>query len=230
MMLIPADTHIHSALSPCGCDDMTPNNIVNMALLNGLRVIALTDHNTTLNCYPLSLCAAKAGLRFIPGMELETNEEFHMICLFRDLESASRMQDIIWERMVSIHNRKDLFGSQLVFDENDNIICEVERYLLAPVQMDVYEAVRTVKGLDGIIYPAHADRASYSILSNLGMIPGDLDINYVEITKSRAYSSALPDKYTRIYSSDAHDLGQILHAEECRQGFPIELYRQFFKE
>ena len=82
------DLHIHSCLSPCADMDMTPNNIVNMAKLLGLDVIALTDHNTSLNCEAITKVAEKKGLCVLPGMELTTSEEIHAVCLFDTLDKA----------------------------------------------------------------------------------------------------------------------------------------------
>lgn len=204
------DFHIHSVLSPCGDNDMTPNNLVNMSIIKGLDAIALTDHNT---CANVRAAAAVAGdkIIFIPGIEVETSEEVHMVTLFPDADAAEEMQRILVDSSVFIPNRPEIFGNQYIMDENDEIRGEVDRMLVTASGLDIYTVVAAAKELGGIAYPAHIDRDSYSILSNLGFIPPDLDIATVEITeKSRAaleceYSS----RYNIITSSDAHYLWDI---------------------
>ena len=83
------DLHIHSVLSPCGDDDMTPCNIVGMSKLLGLDVIAITDHNSTGNAEAVMKCGQAMGLTVVPGMELETREEVHVLMLFEDLSKAN---------------------------------------------------------------------------------------------------------------------------------------------
>ena len=82
------DFHIHSCLSPCGDDDMTPANIVGTATLAGLNIVALTDHNTAKNCPAFFKFAKKCGIVAVAGMELTTSEDIHIICLFEKLDDA----------------------------------------------------------------------------------------------------------------------------------------------
>lgn len=217
-MKFAVDLHIHSSLSPCSDNDMTPNNIVNMAVLKGLDIIAVTDHNTINNFEAVSECAKDKNLTVVPGMEIETREEVHLLCLFPDLEAALKVQNVVNNKLPKIKNREDIFGQQIVMDENDNIKGYEEHLLLTAVNLsvqDVYCAVRTVQG---VVIPAHVDRQSYSILSNLGAVPEELDIKYLEVSKSCSlndYISKNPQlaKYKFIRSSDAHTLGDILERE-----------------
>ena len=110
------DLHIHSCLSPCGDMDMTPVNIVNMARLNGLDIIALTDHNTVKNCPAAIACGKEAGLLVLPGMELTTEEEAHVLCLFAEMEGAEAFEHEVDKRRVYIENRAEIFGRQVVMD------------------------------------------------------------------------------------------------------------------
>ena len=115
------DLHIHSALSPCGDEDMTPNNIVNMSLLNGLDIIALSDHNTCKNVRAVSEVARRAGILFIPAMELETAEEIHVLCLFPSVDAAELFErEIVSPALPDIANNESIFGRQQILDENDN--------------------------------------------------------------------------------------------------------------
>lgn len=209
------DLHIHSALSPCANKDMTPNNIVNMALIKGLDIIALTDHNSGANLEAVSKCAIKSGLLFVPGIEVETSEEVHLICLLPDLRSAAVLHHQINIALPDIQNREDIFGKQLIMDDKDQIISEEKRMLITAARLTVNEVFHLVKQLKGAVIPAHVNRASYSILSNLGMIPEDLGIKYLEISHNCDevdFRESKPEleSFRLIKSSDAHYLGDIL--------------------
>lgn len=204
------DFHIHSALSPCGDNDMTPNNLINMSIIKGLDAVALTDHNA---CENVRAAAAVAGdkIIFIPGMEVETSEEVHIVTLFPTADAAEEMQRILVDSSPFIPNRPEIFGNQYIMDENDEICGEIDRMLVTASGLDIYTVVAAAKDLGGIAYPAHIDRESYSVLSNLGFIPPDLDISAVEITeKSRAALEVeYSNRYNIITSSDAHYLWDI---------------------
>lgn len=204
------DFHIHSALSPCGDNDMTPNNLINMSIIKGLDAVALTDHNA---CENIRAAAAVAGdkIIFIPGMEVETSEEVHIVTLFPTADAAEEMQRILVDSSPFILNRPEIFGNQYIMDENDEICGEIDRMLVTASGLDIYTVVAAAKDLGGIAYPAHIDRESYSVLSNLGFIPPDLDISAVEITeKSRtALEGEYSNRYNIITSSDAHYLWDI---------------------
>lgn len=204
------DFHIHSALSPCGDNDMTPNNLINMSIIKGLDAVALTDHNS---CENVRAAAAVAGdkIIFIPGMEVETSEEVHIVTLFPTADAAEEMQRILVGSSPFIPNRPEIFGNQYIMDENDEICGEIERMLVTASGLDIYTVVAAAKDLGGIAYPAHIDRESYSVLSNLGFIPPDLNISAVEITeKSRAaLEGEYSNRYNIITSSDAHYLWDI---------------------
>lgn len=204
------DFHIHSALSPCGDNDMTPNNLINMSIIKGLDAVALTDHNA---CENVRAAAAVAGdkIIFIPGMEVETSEEVHIVTLFPTADAAEEMQRILVDSSPFIPNRPEIFGNQYIMDGNDEICGEIDRMLVTASGLDIYTVVAAAKDLGGIAYPAHIDRESYSVLSNLGFIPPDLDISAVEITeKSRtALEGEYSNRYNIITSSDAHYLWDI---------------------
>lgn len=211
LMNLYYDLHIHTALSPCGDEDMTPNNIVNMALLKGLDIIAITDHNSCENVQAIIEVAEKTSLLVIPGMEIETAEEVHVVTLFPNLEQAMAMQKIIYNTLPSVQNPKHIFGSQLIFNAKDEIIGENPQLLLTACALSLTEIFRMVQSLQGVAIPAHIDRSSYSILSNLGWFPQELYIPTIEVSMNSSYEKACtqyPDKKI-LQSSDAHYLGDI---------------------
>lgn len=208
-MKIYYDFHIHSCLSPCGDDDMTPNNIVNMSIIKGLDAIAVTDHNSCGNVRAVTE-VADGRILVVPAMEIETSEEVHMVALFPNIDSAEAMERLLRESTPPIVNRPEIFGRQYYMDKNDEIIGEEERLLVTATGFDVFSVVNNVKNLGGVAYPAHIDRESYSILSNLGFIPPDLKLGAVEITAKNR--EAMKNDYADleiVTSSDAHYLEDI---------------------
>jgi len=209
------DLHIHSSLSPCADNDMTPNNIVNMSILKGLDVIAITDHNTCANVQAVLDCAKNTPLLVIPAMEIETSEEIHVICLFPDLKSAAYMQSLVYSRLPNLRNKEDIFGEQHILNEYDKLICKEHRLLLTSAAITINEVFQVVNHqLGGLAIPAHIDRQANSILSSFGVMPEDIDIHCVEISDKAAEKIVLEMDYkisnmNKVYSSDAHYLWNI---------------------
>lgn len=217
-MKIYYDLHIHTCLSPCGHEDMTPNNIVGMSLIKGLNIIAITDHNTTANCEAAIKAAEGTGLVVIPGMELETIEGVHLVCLFPDLKAARTFQRLVDLHRLPVRNRTDRFGKQLILNHMDEIVGEETMSLMASTYLEIDTAIERVRELEGLAFPAHIDRPSYSVISNLGFIPPFWKLTTVEIsTFPSAEGFADDSQYTETYhvlrNSDAHDLTQISEPE-----------------
>lgn len=210
------DLHIHSTLSPCGDDDNTPNNIVGMASLCGLNVLALTDHNSAKNCPAFFEAAKKYSIIPIAGMELTTTEDIHVVCLFEELSGALEFDSYVNNHRCKIKNRPEIFGRQLVLDEMDEPIYEVEDLLINASDISCDKVIETVKSFGGICYPAHIDREANGIISILGTLP-DCGFEFYEIhdgNKITQYSDqyAIPkDRF--IVSSDAHRLTDLRDAE-----------------
>lgn len=230
------DFHIHTALSPCGDNDMTPNNIVNMAKLKGLDAIAVTDHNSVKNAKAVMDAGSRVGLTVIPGMEIETREEIHIVALFSDIDGAVYAGEQVAKHLPPAKNRADIFGEQLIMDDNDNVAGHEEQMLITATDLDIFEVFQLVKSARGIAYPAHVDRHSYSVLSNLGFIPPELDTKFIEISKSvtdinQYVRNKNLEKYNLIFSSDAHylwDISEKVHSFDVEQP-SIEKIIDFFK-
>ncbi len=207
------DLHIHSALSPCGDDDMTPNNIVNMSALKGLDVIAVTDHNSAANARSCVECGKKAGILVLPGIEIETSEEVHLLALFSNPDDAENMSSVIWDKLPKIKNRVEIFGEQYVMDCDDNIVTVIPNLLSTATQISLNDAVKLVRELNGVPIPAHVDKSSYSIFSNLGFIPGELDFSTLEVKdrgkSDEIFRSCKSPGFKLISNSDAHFLWDI---------------------
>lgn len=213
-MKVYYDLHIHTAASPCGDEMMSPHNIVNMAKLKGLDVIAITDHQTCLNCKAVQKVGQDNDLLVVAGMEIECEEEFHMIALFPSYEIAQQIETYIKTGMPKIKNNIQLFGRQQCLNEKDEVIGEIEDLLLMATKWSASEIVQCVTAVGGVIYPAHIDRNSYSIISQLGGLPSKPIFNTLEISKTadlRQYTKQYK-AHQIIISSDAHYLQDISEA------------------
>lgn len=217
--MIYYDFHIHSCLSPCGDMDMTPNNIVNMAALSGLGAIAVSDHNSVGNVRAAMEVAKEVGITVVPGMEVETSEEVHILTLYPAIEAAEVAAAEVYKKLPNIKNRPEIFGQQAFMDREDNITGYEEKLLISSCEMSVNELFGLVKSVGGIFIPAHVDRHSYSVLTNLGFIPDDIDIKRIEVSRMTedvdAFLGARPElsKYEIFCNSDAHYLEDIAQAE-----------------
>ncbi|MGD9978772.1 MAG: PHP domain-containing protein [Bacteroidales bacterium] len=214
MSLYRADLHIHSVLSPCADLEMSPVNIVNKAKAVGLNIIAVTDHNSTLHGPLIQELALRAGVLAVYGAEVTTREEVHCICLLENEERRKQFQDYIEENIQKIPNNPDIFGYQVVVNEQEEVLEEVDYLLLGALSKGINEVESFVHGLGGIFIPAHADRPRYSITSQLGFVPPDLNYDAIELsrhTTEEKFISANPflPKKRFVRSSDAHFIDQI---------------------
>lgn len=210
------DLHLHSCLSPCGSDEMTPADLAAMCALAGLDIVALTDHNTCGNCAAFCQAAQERGLLALAGMELCTQEDIHVVCLFSDPEHAERFSAYVSEHLPPFSNDPEVFGRQLYMDGEDNILGEEERMLAASTNISVEEVPALAAEYGGFAFPAHIDRPSFSLLGVLGLWDSSLNFPLAELSHS------CPADFIRrpdleglrfVTNSDAHYLDQIWGAE-----------------
>lgn len=216
------DLHIHSCLSPCGEEEMTPNNIIGMAQILELDVLAVADHNTAKNLPAIMALGKAAGLLVVPAIEVTTAEEVHVLSLFPSLEAALEMDRILYEALPSVMNRPDIFGRQLWMDEEDQVLGETDKLLINATSLSIERVFSQVRALGGVPIPAHVDKNAYSVLSNLGFIPPELGVSTVEVARP-PFAGA--DGYRIITDSDAHALetlaqhdARLLEAERSIEG------------
>ena len=211
------DLHIHSCLSPCGDDDNTPNNIAGMAKISGLDIVALTDHNTSKNCPAFFEAAKRYDIIPIPGMELTTSEDIHVVCLFENLDDAMRFDDYVDNNRVKIKNKPTIFGNQRVLNGMDEPVMEVEALLISATNISITDVSKIVASFGGVCYPAHIDRESNGIIAILGSLPSDTVFTFYELndkTNIEKYSTLYGiDKESFVISSDAHYLADIKDRE-----------------
>ena len=213
MKLFKADLHIHSCLSPCGDLDMSPRAIVKKSREAGLDLIAVCDHNSAENAAAVLRAAGQKGLCVLPGMEISSREEVHTLAIFDRIDQALEMQDIVYGRLKGT-NRPELFGDQVVANEFDEVDGFNDRLLIGAVQISLADVVKEVHRLGGLSIASHVDRPSFSILSQLGFVPKDLELDGLEVSVHTDRESAKKEipgiaKYALVSFSDAHFLSDV---------------------
>ncbi len=213
------DLHIHSGLSPCAEDEMTVNNIVNMARLKGLDLIALTDHNSTKQLKTLSV-VAKDKINVLYGVEMESKEEVHILGYFKDLNDALALQSWLDLHLNYQENNPDYFGHEYLYDENDQIIGEEKKLLITSLDQDIYQVAEIIRRNKGTVVLAHVANKANSITSQLGFIPSDLDFEGLEVhslLEKEAIREQNPQLNNKevfwLFNSDAHRLQDISEAD-----------------
>jgi len=208
-----AELHVHTVLSPCAGVEMIPPLIVREALQLGLSLIAITDHNATANIAAVMQAAKGTGLVVLPGMELQTREEVHLLCLFDTLEQAAEWQSRVDSLLPDTPNNIEFFGEQFVVDATGEFIRREERLLINSVALGLETAAGLVRSLGGLAIPAHVDRKANGLLANLGLVPPGFDV--LEISRHLTPPEAVEKfpqlrGYPLIQSGDVHLLDGFL--------------------
>ena len=196
---------------------MTPADLAAMCALAGLDIVALTDHNACGNCAAFCRAAQARGLLALAGMELCTQEDIHVVCLFPDPETAGRFEaEVVAPRLSSIPNDPEIFGRQILMDQEDGVLGEDPRLLAMGAQIALEEVPGLVRTYGGAAFPAHIDRPSFSLLGVLGLWDPGLDFPVAELSR------ACPPDFARrpdlaglrfVTDSDAHYLDQVWDAQ-----------------
>jgi PHP family Zn ribbon phosphoesterase len=204
---------------------MLPPLIVQEALDRGIQVIAITDHNATGNIQAVQQAAAGSGLIVLPGMELQTREEVHVLCLFDSLEQAYALQASVDAHLPNIANDPEHFGMQLLVDGEGEFLRQEERLLLASTELSLEQAFALVSQLGGLFIPAHVNRKAYGLIEVLGFLPPDLPVELVEISRHLKPEEAplrLPQirGIPLIQNGDVHRLEEFMGVTHLHMGSP----------
>lgn len=197
---------------------MTPNNIAGMAAIKGLNVLALTDHNTAKNCPAFFEACRRQGIIPIAGIELSTEEDIHLVCLFEELDDAMRFDAVLEEHLLPIDNRPEIFGEQLILNADDEPIGEVQKLLISPTDLPIDEAIKLARSYGAHVHPAHIDRESNGIIAILGDIPSEYGFKIFEM-RDRSNAERIMgtveelNEKNILVCSDAHQLWNISEAE-----------------
>lgn len=229
-----AELHVHTVLSPCAGVEMIPPLIITEAELRGIDLIAITDHNASANIAAVQAAAQGSRVQVLPGMELQTVEEVHMLCLFDTLEAIQAFQQQVDQRLPDLPNRPDFFGEQFVVDETGDFIRREPRLLLASASITLDEAVQLVHTFGGLAIPAHIDRRAYGLIANLGFIPPLTPFDALEISRKLDIEQAalvIPgsQRFPLLQSGDVHYLADFLGGVYLRMTEPTisEIRRAF---
>ena len=194
---------------------MIPPFIVRAAISLGINLLAITDHNASANVAAVQQAAAGTTLTVLPGMELQTREEVHLLCLFDTLQQLEQWQQFVDEHMPPIENNIEFFGEQFVVDDSGDFIRRETQLLLTSAEIDLAEACERVQQLGGLAIPAHVNRKAFSLLANLGFVPAGLPVPALEISRhvSPAQACQLFPQiagFPLIQNGDAHRLNELL--------------------
>ena len=207
------DLHIHTCLSPCADLDMYPSALIEKSITEQLDVIAVCDHNASENVeYVLSLAKGRP-ITVLPGMEVSSLEEVHVLALFDDLHALLKLQTTVYEHLPG-KNREDIFGPQVIVNDRDEVEGMNERLLIGATDMPLNHIVNEIHALGGIAIASHIDRPSYSVLSQLGFIEPETPFDALEISAATGIKQArrqYPElsSHAFIKSSDSHSIRDI---------------------
>ncbi len=207
MKFFKGDLHIHTCLSPCSSLVMSPINIINKTKEENIKIIAICDHNTMENLKPTINLGVKNGILVLPGMEITSEEEVHILGLFRDLDKALQFQKIIYENLDNLENNK-FIEEQVIVDEEENVLGFCNKSLFSATKLKINEIVERIHFFKGIAIASHIDKEAFSIIGQLGFIPEGISLDGLEIAfdfKEEYLNYNLP----LLRTSDAHFLEEI---------------------
>lgn len=225
MKFFTADLHLHTVLSACAEMEMLPEFILERAQELGLDLLAVTDHNSAENVAAMLKAAQGTGIAVLPGMEVQTREEVHLICLFDTLEQVTYWQELVYAHLPRLKNKENVFGTQVVLNAEGEAVGTNDRLLATSASLSVDQVVQRVRDLKGLCIPSHVDRPAYSLIANLGFIPPDLEVVGVEIShlvgpkEARARFPQL-EQYSLVASGDAHRLKEMARRTTLKMDEP----------
>ena len=213
MRVIHADLHIHTCLSPCAELEMSPRGIVNEAVNKGIDMIAVCDHNSAENVAAVMEASRQTSLTVLPGMEITSREEVHVLGIFNTPDEAIRMQELVYEHLEG-ENDAETFGMQVVVEANGTVAGFCNKLLIGATDLSLEHVVRAIHTHDGLAVAAHIDREGFGILGQLGFIPPDLPLDALEVSAKMSLKDATTafaeyGGYPFVRSSDAHNLDAI---------------------
>ena len=204
-----ADLHIHTCLSPCGELEIYPRRIVERALEAGMDIIAVTDHNTAENAAATVRAATGTRLTVLPGMEIASAEEVHVLGLFETLDDILPVQDEVFQSLPDVPPLAPFVQDQVIVDAEDGVTGFSPHFLMAATRLAVREIVDLIHRRGGLAIAAHVDRPSFSVISQLGFVPPDLDLDALEVSPLTTFSEAraglvFGSRLPLVRFSDAH--------------------------
>lgn len=201
ILRLSADLHNHSCLSPCGDLSMSPERLAETAQARGIGILALTDHNASLNCPPFALACAARGIIPLFGMELCSAEEVHLLALFSSPKAALQFGAEIHSLLPRLPWNPEVFGDQAVVDAEEKLLELHETWLGAALDASFEDLALRGSLAKAIVIPAHVDRAMFSVQSQLGFLPSG---PYDAVESVFSPIPSLSGGHSVISGSDAH--------------------------
>ena len=212
MRKVRADLHLHTCLSPCADNQMQATAIVEQAKKVGLDMIAICDHNSAENVAAVAKVGQREALPVIPGIEITSSEEVHILGLFKTEQDLMGVQEIVYENLPG-ENSEEAFGPQIIVDEWDNVVGTNNKLLIGATNLTLEKVVEIIHQWSGLAIASHVDRERFSLIGQLGFIPEGLELDAIEI--SRPSEATKEYGYPVICSSDAHFLEDIGKNSSC---------------
>jgi PHP family Zn ribbon phosphoesterase len=235
LRLFKADLHMHTCLSPCTELDMYPRRILTAAKKKEIDIIGICDHNSSENSSAVINAAKKMDINVLPGMEVTSQEEVHVLALFDEIENALKLQEHVYENLPG-ENDEEAFGMQVMVNEKEEVLGLNNKLLIGATTIPLEKIIQTIHALNGIAIASHIDRESFSIIGQLGFIPDNLELDALEISPAITYEEAkkrYPSNYPITCSSDAHypdDIGKSFTSFLLKCGTVAEIKKAFKNE
>ncbi|MBC8470160.1 MAG: PHP domain-containing protein [Planctomycetes bacterium] len=212
MRKVRADLHLHTCLSPCADNQMQPAAIIERSKKAGLDMIGICDHNSGENVRAMMKAGERQGIAIIPGVEVTSREEVHILGLFDTEQDLMRLQDIIYENLPG-QNDEEAFGPQLIIDEYGNVVGQNSRLLIGATTLTLEQIIDAIHQFAGLAVASHIDRQRFSLIGQLGFIPKGLKLDAVEVSIPSSVRQEYD--YPVVTSSDAHFLEDIGKNSTC---------------
>ena len=213
LRLFKADLHIHTCLSPCTELNMSPKGILTTAKKKGIDILGICDHNSSENSLAIMKAAKKMQVHILPGLEVTTEEEVHVLALFDDIGNALKLQDRVYQNLPG-KNDEETFGMQVIVNEKEEVMGFNDKLLIGATTIPLDEVLTLIHAFEGLAIASHINREAFSIIGQLGFIPDNMELDALEISPSITIEEAkqkFPYNYPITCSSDAHypdDIGK----------------------
>ncbi|UCE42634.1 MAG: PHP domain-containing protein [Candidatus Aminicenantes bacterium] len=235
LRLFKADLHIHTCLSPCTELNMSPKGILTAAKKRGIDILGICDHNSSENSLAIIKAAKKMHIHILPGLEVTTEEEVHVLALFDDIDNALKLQEHVYQNLPG-KNDEETFGMQVIVNDKEEVLGFNDRLLIGATTIRLDEALRLIHAFEGLAIASHINREAFSIIGQLGFIPDDLELDALEISPSITIEEAkqkFPFNYPITCSSDAHypdDIGKSYTSFLLQDGTVTEIKKALKNE
>jgi len=192
---------------------MHPAALARAAIEAGLDGFVLCDHNAADNVAAAGRAARAAGCVAVPGMEITTEEEVHLVALLPD-ESAAGVLHARVAAVLPGQNVPDVLGMQVIANERAEVLGFNPSRLSGATTWPIERAVEEIHRAGGVAIAAHVDRERFGVIGQLGLVPPGLRLDAVEVSANTPFGVgrrryAEPLALQAVTGSDAHAPSQV---------------------